>query len=192
MHRELKIGTRNKEQRAKTIYYRLALRRQDIFVFCLLSFVFVLYSCKSQRTLAPFVLRDSISITYKQGQTLTPTLSLIGQGGMEQPTPTGVRGAAIESRKNSSVPADGSVGLGATREASVFEGLLSQRTNKSAVPMIRVDTVFVERWHTTEVPSPPKPIPRFYKDCTWGFFILVLLILGRIALRITKAVCLRR
>ena len=150
--------------------------RTRYFLFILLL---AFSACKTPVAyrLPPVTLRDSISITYKQGR--------------EQPTPTGVRGAAIESRKNSSVPADGSVGLGATQGASVFEGLLSQRTNNPAVPPtthIRVDTLFVERWHTTEVPSPPKPIPRFYKDCTWGFFILLLLIIGRIALRIAKAV----
>ena len=116
-------------------------------------------ACKTQSKVVPLVIRDSISITYKQG--------------IEQPASIDARGAA-------------------TPGASVFEGLLSQRTNKSAVPMIRVDTVFVERWHTQYLPEPPKPIPRFYKDCTWGFFILLLLIIGRIALRITKAVCLRR
>ena len=146
------------------------------FIFIILL---ALCACKTQSTLhypQSTIIRDSISITYKQGQ--------------EQPTPIGVKGAAIESRKNSCVPADGSVGVGgATQGASVFEGLLSQRTNKPAVPpttRIRVDTVFVERWHTTEVPSPPKPIPRFYKDCTWGFFILLLLIFGRIALKMWK------
>ena len=134
-------------------------------------------ACKTQTAVAPLVIRDSISITYKQGQ--------------EQPTPIGVKGAPTAFRRNSSAPAFGKVGLGATREASVSEEALSERTNKPAVPpttRIRVDTIFVEHWHTTEVPSPPKPIPRFYKDCTWGFFILLLLMLGRIALRILKAV----
>ena len=50
----------------------------------------------------------------------------------------------------------------------------------------RTDTVYVQ----PTIP-PDKPIPRFYKDCTWGFFILILLLLGRIALRITKAIYLR-
>ena len=134
-------------------------------------------ACKTQTAVAPLVIRDSISITYKQGQ--------------EQPTPIGVKGAPTAFRRNSSAPAFGKVGLGATREASVSEEALSERTNKLAVPpttRIRVDTVFVERWHTQYLPEPAKPIPRFYKDCTWGFFILLLLILGRIALRITKAV----
>ena len=150
-------------------------------IYRLLLFVLLLSACKTTAPIVPLVLKDSVSITYKQGK--------------EQPTPTGVIGAAIESRKNSGVPAAGSVGLGATQGASVFEGLLSQRTNKKAVPpttTIRVDTVFVERWHTTEVPSPPKPIPRFYKDCTWGFFILLLLMIGRIAFRIFKAIYLKR
>ena len=152
----------------------------------LLSFMLLLFgACKTQTAVAPFVLRDSISITYKQGTLQPLSISNIE----EQPSPSGLRGAQTAFRRNSSAPAFGKEGLGATREASVFEGLLSQRTNKPAVPptpTIRVDTVFVERWHTTEVPSPPKPIPRFYKDCTWGFFILLLLIIGRIALKTWK------
>ncbi len=154
----------------------------------LLLMMALFVACKTQSKVVPLVIRDSISITYKQGQTLTPTLSLIGQGGEEQPTPIGVKGAAIESRKNSSAPADGTVGLGATREASVFEGLLSQRTNKPAVPptTIRVDTVFVERWHTRYLPEPPKPIPRFYKDCTAGFWVLLIIFIGSIALRLYR------
>ena len=156
--------------------------------FLFIIFLLALYSCKTQTAVAPLVIRDSISITYKQGQEQPLSISNI----KEQPTPTGVRGAAIESRKNSSAPTDGTVGLGATREASVFEGLLSQRTNKSAVPMIRVDTVFVERWHTQYLPEPAKPIPRFYKDCTIGFWMLLLFLLGSIALTIMKKIYLRR
>ena len=151
-------------------------------------------ACKTQRTIAPFVLRDSISITYKQGA--VQPLSIYKTE--EQPTPTGVSGAAIESRKNSMVsPLNGET---VSREgAKVFEGLLSQRTNKKAVPpttTIRVDTVFVERWHTQTIPhtapQTPATIPRFYKDCTIGFWILLLLLLGRIAVRIMKAIYLRK
>lgn len=120
----------------------------------------ILSSCKTQRTLAPFVLRDSISITYKQGTLTTPQ-------GITLQVPT------TRNNENPNQPS-------------------SPRASPSIEQVVRVDTLFVERWHTTEVPSPPEPIPRFYKDCTWGFFILLLLILGRIALRITKAVRLRR
>ena len=168
----------------------------------LLSFMLLLFgACKTQRTIAPFILRDSISITYKQGreqptpsQILCNPQRLAGDSN-EQPSPSGLRGAQTAFRRNSSAPAFGKVGLGATREASVSEEALSERTKKRLFlppTIIRVDTVFVERWHTTEVPSPPKPIPRFYKRCTWGFFILLLLIFGRIALRIVKAIYLRR
>ena len=51
----------------------------------------------------------------------------------------------------------------------------------------RCDTVYVQ----PTIP-PDKPIPRFYKRCTWGFFILILLLLGRIAFRIMKAIYLRK
>ena len=42
----------------------------------------------------------------------------------------GVRGAQTGFRRNSSAPALGKVGLGATREASVSEEALSARTKK--------------------------------------------------------------
>ena len=134
-----------------------------LFIIILLA----LYSCKTQTAVAPLVIRDSISITYKQGETLlTP---LIGEKS-EEISPTA---KAVLQRS------------GPTGQSPVVQ-------RSGPAPVVRVDTLFVERWHTTEVPSPPKPIPRFYKDCTWGFFILLLLILGRIALRILKAVRLRR
>ncbi len=47
----------------------------------------------------------------------------------------------------------------------------------------RCDTVYVQ----PTIP-PDKPIPRFYKDCTLGFFLLLLLSLGRLAFRIMKAI----
>ena len=171
--------------------------KQFILMFAILALI---TSCKSSASVAPIILKDSVSITYKQGQTLTPTLSLIGQGGVEQPSPSGLRGAQTDFRKNSCVPADGSVGVGgATQGASVFEGLLSQRTNKPAVPptTIRVDTVFIERWHTQTVPTPPPRgesvgASKFYKDCTKGFWILLLLLLGSFGFRILKAIYLKR
>ena len=43
------------------------------------------------------------------------------------------KGAQIDLRKNSSVPAAGSVGVGATQGASVFEEVLSERTSKKTV-----------------------------------------------------------
>ena len=64
---------------------------------------------------------------------------------------------------------------------------------KEQIPQkVRIDTLIVERWHTQEVPSPPKPIPRFYKDCTKGFWILLILFLGSFAFRILKAIYLKR
>ncbi len=57
---------------------------------------------------------------------------------------------------------------------------------------VRVDTIVVERWHTQQVPAPDKPIPRFYKDCTTGFWILLLLLFGSIGLRILRAVAFRK
>ena len=54
----------------------------------------------------------------------------------------------------------------------------------------RTDTVYVQPVQTA--PQTPATIPRFYKDCTWGFWILLLLTFGRIAFRIMKAIYLRR
>ena len=123
----------------------------------LLSLMLLLFgACKTQKTIAPFILRDSISITYKQGALLTPQ-------GITLQVPT------TRNNENPNQPS-------------------SPRASPSIEQVVRVDTLFVERWYATEVPSPPKPIPRFYKDCTWGFFILLLLIIGRIDLRILKAV----
>ena len=153
--------------------------------FLVWIFLLALCACKTQTAVAPLVIRDSISITYKQG--------------VEQPSPSGLRGAQTDFRRNSSAPAFGKVGLGATREASVSEEALSERTNKSAVPptTIRVDTVFIERWHTQTVPTPP-PLgdsvgaTKFYKDCTKGFWILLIVLLGSFAFRILKAIYLKR
>ncbi len=50
----------------------------------------------------------------------------------------------------------------------------------------RTDTVYVQPVPTA--PQTPATIPRFYKRCTWGFWILLLLTLGRIAFRILKAI----
>ena len=138
--------------------------------------ILALASCKTSQVV-PLVLRDSVSITYKQG--------------IEQPASIDARGAQTDLRKNSSAPALGKVGLGATPGASVFEEVLSERTKNSAV-LIRVDTIVVERWHTQQVPAPDKPIPRFYKDCTTGFWILLLLLFGSIGLRILRAVAFRK
>lgn len=123
--------------------------------------LFVLCACKTQSTLhypQSTIIRDSISITYKQG-----TL----------PIPQGITLQEPINKRNNENPNQPS----SARASPVH-------TN----PIVRVDTVFVERWHTQYLPEPAKPIPRFYKDCTWGFFILLLLMLGRIALRILKAV----
>mgnify|MGYP003310482671 CR=1 FL=1 len=70
-----------------------------------------------------------------------------------------------------------------------------------------LDTIYIERWHTRwrdkvvnrcdtvyiqpTIP-PDKPIPRFYKDCTKGFWILLIVFLGSFAFRIMKAIYLRK
>ena len=114
-------------------------------------------ACKTQTAVAPLVIRDSISITYKQG-----TL----------PIPQGITLQEPINKRNNENPNQPS----------------SPRASPTIEQVVRVDTVFVERWHTQYLPEPAKPIPRFYKDCTIGFWFLLLTLLGSIALRILKAV----
>ncbi len=62
------------------------MKRLILFSLMLLLFG----ACKTQTAIAPLVIRDSISITYKQGKEQPLSLHKIE----EQPTPIGVRGAA--------------------------------------------------------------------------------------------------
>ena len=148
----------------------------------LLLMMALFVACKTQSKVVPLVIRDSISITYKQG--------------IEQPASIDARGAATSQFlwNQQRIAGDNNRSCGAaTRYDGKPKSLPSGGGAKSAESaesvrdiLIRVDTVFVERWHTQYLPEPAKPIPRFYKDCTWGFFILLLLIFGRIALRVLK------
>ena len=134
----------------------------------------ILSGCKTLSTIhypQSTIIRDSISVTYRQGK--------------EQPASPDAIGAQTDFRKNSSAPALGKVGLGATREAAVFEEVQSARTKKQAVPPIRVDTIVIEKWHTqkeTEVVT-EKYTPPFYKRCTIGFWILLVLLIGSVVRR---------
>ena len=140
------------------------------------AIIALITSCKTQSTIhyspsgaLSTIIRDSVSVTYHPGT----IQSLTDSSDSTDTAPT--CGGAIAVKP----PHDGL--------ASQAQRCYSARPQQ--IPQkVRVDTLIVERWHTTEVPSPPKPIPRFYKDCTWGFFILILLLLGRIAFRIMKAI----
>ena len=69
---------------------------------------------------------------------------------------------------------------------------------KEQIPQkVRIDTLIVERWHTQTVPTPPPRgesvgATKFYKDCTKGFWILLIVLLGSFGFRIFKAIYLRR
>ena len=128
--------------------------------------ILALASCKTPQVV-PLVLRDSVSITYKQGQ--TPLTPLIGE---ESEEISRTAKAVIQ------------------RSDPTGQNPVVQRSGPA--PVVRVDTVFVERWHTQQVPAPDKPIPRFYKDCTKGFWILLILLLGSFAFRVLKAIYLKR
>ena len=144
-----------------------------------------LTSCKTPQVV-PLVLRDSVSITYKQGQ--TPLTPLIGEESEEMmflsAPPHGNTSEVLPQQRVRSGPAHVEYTFPKTTS-------LSERTKNSAV-LIRVDTIVVERWHTQQVPAPDKPIPRFYKDCTKGFWILLIVLLGSFAFRILKAIYLKR
>ena len=151
----------------------------------LLLMMALFVACKTPQVV-PLVLRDSVSITYKQGQ--TPLTPLIGEESEEMmflsAPPHGNTSEVLPQQRVRSGPAHVEYTFPKTTS-------LSQRTNKPAVPpttCIRVDTVFVERWHTRYLPEPPKPIPRFYKDCTAGFWILLIVLIGGSALRLTKLI----
>ncbi len=154
--------------RSQTLHPNIRCMMLSVLMLSALVAIANLTSCKSSASVAPIILKDSVSITYKQGQ--------------EQPSPSGLRGAQTDFRKNSCVPAawcprqTGKPYLGkgqtSTQGASVFEEVLSERTNKPAVPptTIRVDTVFIERWHT-EVCQPQAVCQRsgrsFTKTALW-------------------------
>ena len=149
--------------------------------FLFIIFLLALYSCKTQTAVAPLVIRDSISITYKQGETLlTP---LIGEKS-EEISPTA---KAVLQRS------------GPTGQSPVVQ-------RSGPAPVVRVDTVFIERWHA-EVCQPQAVCQRsgpsaegglsakrsqFYKNCTLGFWILLIVFLGSFGFRILKAIYLKR
>ncbi len=157
----------------------------------IVDWIFILLCCiilSGCKTTAPvvvpsLVIRDSISVTYRQGK--------------EQPASQDAIGAQTDFRKNSSSPALGKVGLGATQGASVFEEVQSARTKKQAVPpttTIRVDTVVIEKWHTQKETEEVqvKYTPPFYKRCTAAFFGLLVGLLLFIAIRIARLLYFRR
>ena len=123
-------------------------------------------SCKTPQVV-PLVLRDSVSVTYKQGaspETYIPHALVLSEHVAEVKPQTCYR---AEAHLGTSFP---------------------PTTPKQIPQMIRVDTIVVERWHTQQVPAPDKPIPRFYKDCTKGFWMLLIVLIGASALRLTKLI----
>ncbi len=140
--------------------------------FILMFAILALASCKTPQVV-PLVLRDSVSVTYRPGT----VLPLTDSADSTDPAPTFGGAIAVKPRHDGFAPQ--------------AQGCLSARPLQ--IPqMIRVDTIVVERWHTQQVPAPDKPIPRFYKDCTKGFWILLILFLGSFGFRILKAIYLKR
>lgn len=136
----------------------------------LLLMMALFVACKTQSKVVPLVIRDSISITYKQG---SPFISV-------ESMPDG--GKVLQE------PRSGELARTAGQIASTQVGGVKSVESAESVRdiLVRVDTVFVERWRTQYLPEPPKPIPRFYKDCTAGFWILLIVLIGGSALRISR------
>ena len=142
------------------------------------AIIALITSCKSSASVAPIILKDSVSVTYHPGT----VLSLTDSTDSTDCAPT--YGGAITVKPQ-------------------HDGLTSQAQRcSSARPLqipqkVRIDTLIVERWHTQTVPTPPPRgesvgATKFYKDCTKGFWILLIVLLGSFAFRIFKAIYLRR
>ncbi|MCQ2313531.1 MAG: hypothetical protein MJZ84_08865 [Paludibacteraceae bacterium] len=173
------------------------------------AIIALITSCKSQQFTVPIAIRDSVSVTYKQGKeqpTLTgvigaayPSICVIDEGLPEIAT-----GATSSELATTASPSSHPQGEGVKSKSvgHLFKSagdLIPRNLRNSEASgrlIIRVDTVFVERWHTQTIPQTapqtPATIPRFYKDCTWGFFILLLLMIGRIAFRLFRLFYLHR
>ncbi|MCQ2312892.1 MAG: hypothetical protein MJZ84_05535, partial [Paludibacteraceae bacterium] len=148
-------------------------------------------SCKSQQFTAPIAIHDSVSVTYRQGVVISPA---------------DYADSAAMATSHASLLNASSVGEATSNEAHKMSLPRKDRVVSPRSPLItqipiRVDTVYIERWHTQTISEPTSPPPlgggregasKFYKNCTWGFFILILLLLARLAFRIMKAIYLRK
>ena len=166
--------------------------KRFILMFAILALI---TSCRSQQCTVHnaqcTVIRDSVSVTYRQGQVISPA----------RPTGYYADSAAMASSHASLLNAS-SVGEASSNEAHKMslprkDRVVSPRSPSITQIPVRVDTVFVERWHTQTVPTPPPRgesvgATKFYKDCTKGFWILLIVLLGSFAFRIFKAIYLRR
>ena len=151
-------------------------------VFLIFAILALIASCKSQQCTVHnaqcTVIRDSVSVTYKQGE--TPLTPLIGEES-EEISPTAK--AVIQ------------------RSDPTGQSPVVQRSGPA--PVVRVDTVFIERWHTQTIREPTS-LPyegkvgkgsgptKFYKNCTRGFWILLLCLLGNIGFKILRGFVFRR
>ncbi len=148
----------------------------------LISVFLALCACKTQQCTVHdaqcTVIRDSVSVTYKQGE--TPLTPLIGE---ESEEISRTAKAVIQ------------------RSDPTGQSPVVQRSGPA--PVVRVDTVFIERWHTQTIREPTS-LPyegkvgkgsgasKFYKNCTRGFWILLLCLLGKIGFKILRGFVFRR
>ena len=162
--------------------------RRFILMFAIIALI---TSCRSQQCTVHdaqcMLIRDSVSVTYHPGT----VLSLTDSTDSTDCAPT--YGGAITVKPQ-------------------HDGLTSQAQRCfSARPLqipqkVRIDTLIVERWHA-EVCQPQAVCQRsgpsaegglsakrsqFYKNCTLGFWILLILLLGSFSFRILKAIYLKR
>ena len=149
------------------------------------AIIALITSCRSQQCTVHnaqcTVIRDSVSVTYHPGT----VLSLTDSTDSTDCAPT--YGGAITVKPQ-------------------HDGLTSQAQRcSSARPLqipqkVRVDTLIVERWHTVQAErlmggeaerARDRP-SKFYKNCTWGFWILLLCLLGNVGFRILRIFVFRR
>ena len=86
-----------------------------------------------------------------------------------QPASPDATGAQIDLRRNSGAPADGTVGLGATREAAVSEEVLSERTEKSVVlPLYDLVQHIIDQYRLADIPG-AIPYLTAFQDLVYSF-----------------------
>ena len=169
----------------------------------------LLTSCKTTVPIVPLVVKDSVSVTYRPGTEQPLAICVIDEGLPEIATrascvieENGVKVTpGLAEQTHRAEPC--STGIGCvltTRNKNIPRNLRNSDEGASGRLNIRVDTVIIERWHTREVCQPPSPTEQtsaikhqtFYKNCTKGFWVLLILLLGTTAFRIVKAIYLRK
>ena len=186
--------------------------KRFILTFAILALI---TSCKTQSTIhipPSTIIKDSVSVTYRQGVVISPA----APAELAEPESEGQKTIMVSELEDEG-PRDSYRSLAEVNSLRKVPQSGTTMPRKKSAPSaksarattLRVDTVYIERWHTRDVlqaqpvlqsqrdgPSAAGGLSakrsQFYKNCTWGFWILLLLTLGRIAFRIMKAIYLRK